>query len=213
MEQQDIVRDQDAIWRHLAGIEIEEDDQLQAFQARAQNPLRRIDHIGLGCRDAEATRHFYEDILGLPLVLAIVLDDPYPGGASLPYCHFFFEIGSGTFLAFFDHPGAFKADDFRARSGFFHHIAIEVIQDEIVQKFRRRLEVAGIETRYTDHGVYHSLYFTDPNGHNLEITCKPPSNAEFTGKSRKVARAIFDDWVARRPGMLSLARTEYKSEG
>jgi glyoxylase I family protein len=197
-EHQDIVRDQDPLWRRLADVEVAEEDRLRALEARARNPLRHVDHIGLGCRDAETTRRFYEDILGMPLVLAVVLDDPYAGGNNQEYCHFFFEVGNGTFLAFFDHPGAFTHDDFRLRSTFFHHIAIEVAEDATVQEFRRRLEKAGVATRYTDHGVYHSLYFTDPDGHNLEITYKPASNAEFEGKSRKVVREIFNSWAAKR---------------
>ena len=207
-EHQNIVRDQDPLWRPLAGVAVEEEDRLRAFEARVRNPLRHVDHIGLGCRDAETTRHFYEDILGMPLVLATVLNDPYAGGNNQEFCHFFFEVGNGTFLAFFDHPRAFTQDDFGARSAFLHHIAIEVADDAIVQEFRRRLEEAGVATRYTDHGVYHSLYFADPDGLNLEITCKPASNAEFVEKSRKVVREIFNGWVAKRSCYRRLSQDE-----
>src|SRR5262249_10224480 len=94
VEHQDVVRDQDPLWRHLVGIPVEEQDRLRALEMRARNPLRRVDHIGLGCRDAETTRHFYEDILGMPMVMAVVLPDPYAGGSNQEYCHFFFEIGN-----------------------------------------------------------------------------------------------------------------------
>jgi catechol 2,3-dioxygenase-like lactoylglutathione lyase family enzyme len=207
-EHQNIIRDQDPVWRHLTGVEVGEEDQRRAHEMRMRNPLRHVDHIGLGCRDAETTRQFYEDILGMPLVLAVVLNDPYAGGNNQEYCHFFFEVGNGTFLAFFDHPSAFTHADFRPRSAFLHHIAIEVTEDATVQEFRRRLEEAGADTRYTDHGVYHSLYFTDPNGHNLEITYKPASHAEFVGKSRKVVREVFKSWVTKRSRFRSLSPGE-----
>ena len=196
-EHKDVVRDQDPVWRNLVGIELSEEDRLRTLEARARNPLRHVDHIGLGCRDAETTRHFYEDILGMPLILAVVLPDPYTEEQQ-EYCHFFFEVGNGTYLAFFDHPRAFTQDDFKPCSSFLRHIAIEVEEDSIVQNYKRRLNEVGIANRYTDHGVYHSLYFNDPDGFNLEITYKPPSNAEFEGKSRKVVRELFNSWTAKR---------------
>jgi catechol 2,3-dioxygenase-like lactoylglutathione lyase family enzyme len=197
-KRQDIVQDQDPVWRHLTDVEFGDEDRLHAAEDRARTQLRRVDHIALGCRDAETTRHFYEDILGLPLILAIVLNDRDAGQNQQEYCHFFFEVGNGALLAFFDHPGAFTPDDFRPRSTLLHHIAIEVAEEAIVQEFRRRLEEARVATRYTDHSVYHSLYFADPDGHNLEIAYKPPASVEFMGKSRKVARQVFNGWVSER---------------
>jgi catechol 2,3-dioxygenase-like lactoylglutathione lyase family enzyme len=156
-----------------------------------------VRNIGLGCRDAETTWHFYEDSLGMPLVLAMLMPDPYRDDRQ-EHCHFFFEVGSGTCLSFFDHPRAFTEGDFRPCTGFLRHIAIEVAEDQLVQDFRQRLEKAGIAAHYIDHDIYHSLYFTDPNGHNLEITFRPESNVEFMGKSRKVAHQIFEGWTAKR---------------
>jgi glyoxylase I family protein len=156
-----IVRSHDLVWRHLAGVELDAQDRLRTTDEQEKNALRRIDHIGLGCRDAETTRHFYEDILGMPLVLAMVMPDPYRDDRQ-EHCHFFFEVGSGTCLSFFDHPRAFTEDDFRPCTGMLRHIAIEVAEDQLVQDFRERLEQAGVTARYIDHDVQHSLYFTDP---------------------------------------------------
>lgn len=207
----DVTRNRDQLWRPLANVELNAEDQAHAERARKSNLLRRIDHLGLGCRDAETTRHFYEDILGMPLVLAIVQPDPYRN-ENVELCHFFFELGSGTHLAFFDHPSALVEDEFRPVTAFMRHIAIEVDSEDIVQDFRQRLAKAGIPNRYTDHDVYHSLYFDDPDGHHLEITFKPESNAEFLGKSRKVVREIFDAWIRKRAGYARLSEGASKSE-
>jgi len=147
----------------------------------------------------------------MPLVLAVVQTDPYRND-NAELCHFFIEVGSGTHLAFFDHPSALTEDEFRPVTAFMRHIAIEVDSDDVVQDFRQRLEKAGIINRYTDHDVYHSLYFDDPDGHHLEVTFKPESNAEFIGKSRKVVREIFDAWSQKRASYPRWSQVTSKSE-
>jgi len=193
----DIERDTQAPLGPVAGVTLTAQDIEAAQRARADNPLRHVDHFAFGCRDARATRDFYERILGLPLVNTLVLEDDIISKGAM-YCHFFFELGDGHFLAFFDHTTLFAEGDFTPQSGFHQHVAFEVTADETVQSFRTRLEAAGVETQYVDHGLYHSLYFTDPNGINLEVTYKAPGTADFEAKSRKIASQLLDDWVAKR---------------
>jgi len=168
----------------------------EALSERARNPLLHITHHAFACRDSEETRHFYEDVLGMPLVAALVLEDPFREDKPM-YCHFFFEMADGNHLAFFDHVDQFKPEDFQPKSGFHHHVAIEVSSDETVQMFRTRLSAAGIPNNYIDHGPYHSLYFCDPNGLNLEITFKTASN-ELELMLRSSARSTLDDWSLKR---------------
>ncbi len=54
------------------------------------------------CRDAEETRHFYEDILGLPLVHLVQADNVPSTGEYCPYVHIFLRLRDGSHLAFFD---------------------------------------------------------------------------------------------------------------
>ena len=42
------------------------------------NSVRHIQHHAYACWDTEETRHFYEDILGMPLVATIVLPKTSP---------------------------------------------------------------------------------------------------------------------------------------
>ena len=59
-----------------------------------------IHHVAYACRDIEATRHFYEDLMGMPLVHTEVKreEDSY-------FRHLFFDTGDGSCIAFFQVSG------------------------------------------------------------------------------------------------------------
>src|ERR1700753_3970087 len=59
-------------------------------------------HFAYPCRDAEETRAFYEDILGLPLVLCMQSDAVPSSREAMPYAHIFFEMANHSYIAFFD---------------------------------------------------------------------------------------------------------------
>src|ERR1700729_3981997 len=60
----------------------------------------RLHHTAYVAKDLEATRRFYEDLIGLPLVATwCEVDELF--GAERVYCHLFFELGDGGALAFF----------------------------------------------------------------------------------------------------------------
>src|ERR1700733_16072788 len=80
----------------------------EARVRRARNKLRHIHHHAFRCRDAEETRHFYEDILKMPLVAAMVMDVNQATADPEPFCHIFFEMGDGNCIAFFDYPAVLK---------------------------------------------------------------------------------------------------------
>src|SRR5438552_4738629 len=68
----------------------------------APAPVHQLHHVAYRCRDAEETRQFYEDILGLPLYHIIQSDHVPSTGEYCPYTHFFFRLQDGSFIAFFD---------------------------------------------------------------------------------------------------------------
>src|SRR5262245_35162636 len=68
--------------------------------APAAPPVLGLHHSAYRCRDAEETRHFYEDILGLPLV-HVVTADHVSTGKSVPFAHVFFELADGSCIGFF----------------------------------------------------------------------------------------------------------------
>jgi hypothetical protein len=69
-----------------------------------------LHHFAYRCRDAEETRHFYEDILGLPPVHLVRADKVPSTGENCPFVHIFFQMADGSHIAFFDLGDDVKAE-------------------------------------------------------------------------------------------------------
>jgi glyoxylase I family protein len=157
------------------------------------NPVRLMLHHSYACWDSEETRHFYEDILGIPLVATVVLEDPLRRGCK--YCHTYFEMGDGHVLAFFEHTTLFNPKDFTARCGSGCHVALNVGKEEMVRQFKCRLDAADIANRLLDDGVSVSLRFNDPNGLILEFMAKAPPSLELQGISPTSPHSNLQEWL------------------
>jgi len=131
--------------------------------------IQGLHHNAYRCRDAEQTRQFYEDFLGLPLADAFEIKATQTGRKT-KVLHLFFQMNDGSFLAFFDAPA--YPFDFKEQHDFDLHIALEVDEQTLLSMFEKG-KAAGIDTRgITDHGFIHSIYFRDPNGYVIELTAK-----------------------------------------
>ena len=133
-------------------------------------------HIAFACKDLEATRHFYEDLLGFPLVHTEVQGVP---GHFMR--HVFFDIGDGNCLAFFHLNGVGEPAEYRTDIStaldlpvWVNHFAFRA--DEARQEtVRGVMQAAGIEpVMEQDHGWCHSLYYADPNGIMIEFCRDTP---------------------------------------
>jgi glyoxylase I family protein len=164
------------------------------FMTASDNSVRRIHHHAYACWDSEETRHFYEDILGMPLIATIVLEDPVRTDGSM-YCHTFFEITDGSVLAFYEHTSLHHPKDFTARSGFRGNVALEVEGGAMVRQFKRKLDAAGVTNVLMDHGASLSLRFNDPNGLNLELMADVPTPLEYERSWRASAHADLQQWL------------------
>lgn len=122
---------------------------LSAARANVSRP-RRLHHAAWVTRDQEATRHFYEDILGLPLVATWAERAPATGRE---YCHTFFALGDGGALAFFQYA---DQDEHPVDLNSPGHIAFEC-DAETQQGIKERLEANSYPVRVTDHGYCVSL--------------------------------------------------------
>ncbi len=157
--------------------------------------LKHFHHVAFRCRDAEETRRFYEDMLGLPLAAGLQFDEIADTGAQLRYMHLFFELGDGNFLAFFDAPDTATESHFKKRSGFNVHIAIETEDMAAVEIYRQRLQEHGIEHwGPLDHHFVKSIYFYDPNGLNVEITARTPDYAQIMAGEKSKSVAEMQRW-------------------
>lgn len=137
--------------------------------------IKGLHHNAYRCRDSEETRAFYEDFLGLPLMHAFEIGQTKTGRVSRAL-HSFFQMGDGSFLAFFEEPD--EPFDFKAQRDFDLHIALEVTHKELAA-MKAKGEAAGVDTRgVSDHGFIHSIYFRDPNGYVIELAARLENDQE-----------------------------------
>ena len=161
-------------------------------------PIQQLHHYAYRAKDAEETRHFYEDILGLPLFHIIQSDIVPSTGEYCPYTHFFFRLQDGSCIAFFD-----LGDDVAALPSpntplWVTHISFRVNTVVELEAMKTRLQAEGVEVLgITDHHVFKSIYFFDPNGVRLELTAQLASDAHMQKESSTV-HATLAAWTARK---------------
>lgn len=134
------------------------DAYLQPPGRRAASTARGLHHTALISSDVERTIRFYQDLLGFPLTELIENRD-YAGSS-----HFFFDIGNGNLLAFFDFPGL-DLGPYAEVLGGLHHLAISM-EPGRWREVLARLDAAGV--RYETHSEV-SAYFRDPDGARIEL--------------------------------------------
>lgn len=150
----------------LAAIEAARDSirerYLRPSGERPASSARGVHHIALLSGDVERTVRFYQDLLEFPLT-EIFENRDYQGSN-----HFFFDIGHGNLLAFFDFPGL-DLGPYAEVLGGLHHIAIAV-EPAKWSHLKSKLAAAGVET-HEESGT--SIYFRDPDGARLELLADP----------------------------------------
>lgn len=155
--------------------------------------IKGLHHNAYRCRDSEATRKFYEEFLGLPLAGTLEIEETKTGRKTRTL-HTFYEMGDGSFLAFFEAPD--MAFAFKRQHDYDLHIALEVDYPTL-EAMLAKGKAAGIETRgISDHTFIHSIYFRDPNGYVIELTAKLPGHDEAMDPRTNGARAKLDRWQA-----------------
>lgn len=130
----------------------------------AATTARGVHHLALICSNIERTIEFYTQVLGFPLV-ELFQNRDLPSST-----HFFFDIGGGNLLAFFDFP-EHPMPPTQESVGGMHHVAISVASEQF-ERIVERLAERGIANLGPAH-VTSSLYFHDPDGALLEIIREP----------------------------------------
>ena len=153
--------------------------------------IKGLHHNAYRCRDSEQTRRFYEDFLGLRLAGALNIKESMTGRRT-DVLHTFYEMGDGSYLAFFEAPD--RPFEFKDQHDYDLHIAVEVDTDELHRMFEKG-RAEGREVRgISNHGFIHSIYFRDPNGYVIELTAKVPGREEAMNPAKNGARRILDTW-------------------
>ncbi|MDA8046642.1 MAG: VOC family protein [Actinomycetota bacterium] len=172
-------------------------------QGRPGRPAM-LSHVAYITTDTAATAHFFERVLGMELVNA-VLDDAIPStGEPVPYFHSFFRMTDGSTVAFFEAPELPPlGPPPHPAYNTFQHLAMQVDTKEQVDEWFQWLQSQGVEVLGpVDHQIIYSIYFHEPGGIRLEITT--PLSPKWNDNA-EAAHASLDDWTsikedARRSG-------------
>ncbi len=169
-----------------------------AIVSKVPAKLGGLHHTAFRCRDAEQTRWFYEDVLGLPAAAGLILDVVPGTGANNPYMHIFFELGDGNYLAFFDAPGDAVPAGFNRKDSFDMHIAIQVATEQEMLAMQARIQSFGIKCAGPlDHHFVKSVYMYDPNGIQVEITVRTADHDTIMATEKKALPALLEQWTQR----------------
>src|SRR5438067_11557476 len=129
---------------------------------RPASSARGVHHVAVLSGDVERTVRFYQEVLEFPLT-DIFENRDYKGSN-----HFFFDIGHGNLLAFFDFPGL-DLGPYAEVLGGLHHLAISVEPGRWAQ-LKAKLDAGGVPYQ-TSHDS--SMYLADPDGARVELISDP----------------------------------------
>ncbi len=157
--------------------------------------IQKVHHVAYRCIDAKQTVEWYEKHLDMRFVLAIAEDIVPSTKAPDPYMHVFLDAGDGNILAFFELPTQPPMDRDRHTPAWVQHLALKVDSVDTLLKAKARLEAAGIEViGPTDHTIFKSIYFFDPNGHRLELAADT-GTPDMMARLDAVKREMLDEWA------------------
>ena len=157
--------------------------------------IEKIHHVAYRCKDAKETVEWYGRMLNMDFVLAIAEDRVPSTHEPDPYMHIFMDAGMGNVLAFFELPTKPEMGRDPNTPPWVQHIAFKVKDRAELIEFKEHLEANGVDVLgITDHSMFHSIYFFDPNGHRLELACPDPDEEALMAKLDTVKWAMLEEW-------------------
>ncbi|MEH6648849.1 MAG: VOC family protein [Motiliproteus sp.] len=156
--------------------------------------LQQIHHVAYRCKDAKETVEFYQKMLNMDFLVAIAEDKVPSTKAPDPYMHLFLDAGQGNILAFFELPNSPEMSRDPNTPEWTQHIAFQIESEEALLAAKAELQGKGLDVLGpTNHGIIKSIYFFDPNGHRLELTCLT-GTSEQMAELKKVAPVMLEEW-------------------
>ena len=157
--------------------------------------IKRIHHVAYRCNDAKETVEFYQTVLNMDFQLAIAEDLVPSTKEPDPYMHVFLDAGNGNVLAFFEIPNSPPMGRDQNTPEWVQHIAFEVEDYDSLIKAKESIEAHGISVvGPTNHGIFQSIYFFDPNGHRLELAANTRTQDEMD-ELHRVAPEMIEEWA------------------
>jgi catechol 2,3-dioxygenase-like lactoylglutathione lyase family enzyme len=156
--------------------------------------LKRIHHVAYRCNDAKVTADWYKEMLDMELTVSISEDNVPSTNEPDPYMHIFLDAGMGNVLAFFELTGQKEMGRDENTPTWVQHIAFEVENIAILEKTKEALIEKGLDVLgLTDHGVFKSIYFFDPNGHRLELCANTGTESQMK-TLKEIAPEMLEEW-------------------
>jgi glyoxylase I family protein len=156
--------------------------------------IEQIHHVAYRCKDAKETVEFYKKHLNMELLVSISEDKVPSTKEPNPYMHVFLDAGMGNILAFFEITGEKEMSRDLNTPEWVQHISFRLKNEEDLLDAKKDLEEKGLEVLgVTDHGIIRSIYFFDPNGHRLELTCITGTDEEMK-ILKDIAPAMLEEW-------------------
>lgn len=156
--------------------------------------IQKVHHVAYRCKDAKETVEWYQKHLDMGFVLAIAENEVPSTQESDPYMHIFLDAGDGNILAFFELPTRAPMGRDDNTPAWVQHLALKVDSVETLLATKKRLEASGIEVvGPTDHTIFKSIYFFDPNGHRLELAANT-ATPEMMSRLDDVKYDMLEEW-------------------
>lgn len=164
----------------------------------AERPtIRSLRHMSFRCFDAEETREFYEDFLGLEFAAALPVEVEVEG-KPVEALQILFRMKDGDFVAFYDIPDDIKPDMFTSLSPMDLHLGMKVSSEDEMMTWAERVKERGLEyLGPMDHDFVQSIYFNDPNGLWLEVTYEVPDHEKMLGNEMSGAKESLATWTVK----------------
>jgi catechol-2,3-dioxygenase len=138
-------------------------------------------------------------MLKMNFVLAIAEDEVPSTKEPDPYMHVFLDAGCGNVLAFFELPTRPPMGRDSNTPSWVQHIALKVKDRETLLRFKDHLERNGVDVLgVTFHGIFHSIYLFDPNGHRIELACPDPDEQAQLKRLDAVKWKMLKEWSVTR---------------
>ena len=157
--------------------------------------ISKIHHVAYRCKDAKETVEWYGKYLNMDFVLAIAENEVPSTKEPDPYMHVFLDAGGGNILAFFELPTRAPMGKDPNTPEWVQHLALKVeTMDELIEA-KARLEADDIDVLGpTNHTIFQSIYFFDPNGHRIELACNT-NTPEMDQRLDKVKWDMLNEWA------------------
>ena len=156
--------------------------------------VKQIHHVAYRCKDAKETVEWYQERLNMDLLVCIAEDKVPSTKEPNPYMHVFLDAGQGNVLAFFEITGEKEMGRDHNTPAWVQHIAFQLEDEKALFEAKLELEARGLDVLgVTEHGIIRSIYFFDPNGHRLELTCVT-GTAKQMRTLKEIAPQMLEEW-------------------